>query len=112
MNELIYFTTGIRMSTIAFCLWQCHQRWDCTGARMRLFCGSDGNTYTSRCHIRLTECLTDTDISIDHAGQCGTLRASYLRKQHAICTPALLVNSLLFPQLISTVQPATLKEIS
>jgi hypothetical protein len=49
---------------------KCHQRWDCTGARMRLFCGSDGNMYTSRCHIRLMECLTDTDISIDHAGQC------------------------------------------
>jgi hypothetical protein len=50
---------------------KCYQRWDCSDAKLRLFCGSDGNTYMSRCHIRLEECLTNTDISIEHAGQCS-----------------------------------------
>lgn len=51
---------------------KCHQRWDCSNAKMRLFCGNDGNTYTSRCQIRLRECLTDTDISIEYSGRCAS----------------------------------------
>ena len=79
-----------RPESIAFCLClQCYQRWDCSNARLRLFCGSDGNTYTSRCHIRLVECLTNTDISIKYAGQCGKSSCTCKQLAHQLHTLSL-----------------------
>ncbi|XP_071802824.1 sushi, von Willebrand factor type A, EGF and pentraxin domain-containing protein 1-like isoform X1 [Asterias amurensis] len=37
----------------------------------RLYCGTDGNEYTSFCKLKATGCLLDQDIEVDYVGLCS-----------------------------------------
>lgn len=50
-------------------LTQCHRKHNCTGTKLKDFCCSDGNTYASRCHKRIAECIYKTDLQCNK-GKC------------------------------------------
>lgn len=53
---------------------QCQKKNNCTGAKMRVFCGTDGKIYNSRCEMRYEECIRNVErnsIRIAHVGYCA-----------------------------------------
>ncbi|XP_052106195.1 follistatin-like [Mytilus californianus] len=48
----------------------CPNPFVCKGRR-RHVCGKDGNTYESRCHLRVTSCHKSKRIRMAHKGACG-----------------------------------------
>lgn len=51
-------------------LLQCVRRRNCTNAKRRTMCASDGKEYPSRCHVKLEACLTRHNIEVVHSGKC------------------------------------------
>lgn len=48
----------------------CYKKRNCTNAKLKTMCASDGNEYPSRCHAKLEQCLTGHKINILHPGEC------------------------------------------
>lgn len=40
-------------------------------------CGSDGNTYKSRCHVRVASCTIGKRIRVKHRGACGMVATQH-----------------------------------
>ena len=38
-------------------------------------CGSDGTTYSNKCHMEVAACKSDSDITIKHPGECRDYEA-------------------------------------
>ena len=49
----------------------CPNAYICRG-RKRQVCGADGNTYKSKCHMRVTSCTKGKRIRLKHKGACST----------------------------------------
>ncbi|XP_041351153.1 insulin-like growth factor-binding protein-like 1 [Gigantopelta aegis] len=49
----------------------CPSPYICRKRNKREVCGNDGNTYSSRCTMRIAACNTGRRIKLKHKGQCG-----------------------------------------
>lgn len=61
---------------------QCYKKRNCTNAKLKTMCASDGNEYPSRCHAKLEQCLTGHKINILHPGECKFVCVNIVYRNH------------------------------
>ncbi|BFZ07124.1 hypothetical protein BsWGS_10163 [Bradybaena similaris] len=59
----------VNMQGLPLCT--CPSMYVCRGVKTRQVCGTDGQTYESRCHMRIASCNEGASVRKKHRGPCG-----------------------------------------